>query len=168
MTHRIWKQTKQQQSLLPGPAVPGCCLFFFHFLWAILSTSTVDHFHRPSKSGFFKFPVYCQLKKLPQKLPKILNGYWISSLPVEAVPLDLEGPAGAGELVAHLAEEALEGRVLGRDQPRAQLVAGVVAAPEMQQKERSRDEFLKPLFIIHNHNILILFLPNILTLITCT
>ena len=27
--------------MLPGPAVPGCCLVSFHFLWAILSTSTV-------------------------------------------------------------------------------------------------------------------------------
>ena len=28
--------------MLPGPAVPGSCLVSFHFLWAILSTSTVD------------------------------------------------------------------------------------------------------------------------------
>ena len=27
--------------MLPGPAVPGCCLVSVHFLWAILSTSTV-------------------------------------------------------------------------------------------------------------------------------
>ena len=60
------------------------------------------------------------------------------SLSVEAVPLDLEGSAGAGELVAHLAEETLEGRVLRRDQPSAQLVAGVVAAPGMLQKGRSQ------------------------------
>ena len=32
---------KQQPSMLPGPAVPGCCLVSVHFLWAILSTSTV-------------------------------------------------------------------------------------------------------------------------------
>ena len=35
-----WKETKQQPSMLPGPAVPGCCSVSFHILWAILSTST--------------------------------------------------------------------------------------------------------------------------------
>ena len=42
MAHRIWKETKQE----PGTAEPGnmidCCLVSFHFLWAILSTSTVQ------------------------------------------------------------------------------------------------------------------------------
>ena len=41
MTHRKWKESKQQPSMLPGPAVPGCCLVSFHILWAILSTSTI-------------------------------------------------------------------------------------------------------------------------------
>ena len=41
MAHRKWKETKQQPSMLPGPAVPGSCLVSFHILWAILSTSTV-------------------------------------------------------------------------------------------------------------------------------
>ena len=41
MAHRKWKEIKQQPSILPGPAVPGCCLVYFHFLWAILSSSTV-------------------------------------------------------------------------------------------------------------------------------
>ena len=35
MAHRKWKESKQQPSMLPGPAVPGCCLISFHFLWAI-------------------------------------------------------------------------------------------------------------------------------------
>ena len=35
MTHRKWKEIKQQPSMLPGPAVPGSCLASFHFLWAI-------------------------------------------------------------------------------------------------------------------------------------
>ena len=43
MAHRKWKETKQH----PGTAGPdnmlGCCLVSFHFLWAILSTSTVPH-----------------------------------------------------------------------------------------------------------------------------
>ena len=41
MVHRKWKETKQQPSMLPGLAVPGCCLVSVHILWAILSTSTV-------------------------------------------------------------------------------------------------------------------------------
>ena len=35
MSHRKWNETKQQPRMLPGPAVPGCCLISFHFLWAI-------------------------------------------------------------------------------------------------------------------------------------
>ena len=35
MAHRKWKESKHQPSMLPGPAVPGCCLISFHFLWAI-------------------------------------------------------------------------------------------------------------------------------------
>ena len=30
MSHRKSKETKQQPSMLPGPAVPGCCLVYFH------------------------------------------------------------------------------------------------------------------------------------------
>ena len=41
MVHRKLKESKQQPSMWPGPAVPGCCLVSFHILWAILSTSTV-------------------------------------------------------------------------------------------------------------------------------
>ena len=41
MVHRKWKETKQQPSKLPIPAVPGSCLVSIHILWAILSTSTV-------------------------------------------------------------------------------------------------------------------------------
>ena len=40
--HGKWKETMPQPSILPGPAVPGCCLVYFHILWAILSTSTVE------------------------------------------------------------------------------------------------------------------------------
>ena len=31
--HRKWKETKQQQSMLPGSAVPGSCFVSFHILW---------------------------------------------------------------------------------------------------------------------------------------
>ena len=38
---RKWKESKQQPSMLPGPAVPGCCLSFY-FLWAIHPIDPVD------------------------------------------------------------------------------------------------------------------------------
>ena len=41
MAHKKWKEIKQQPSLLPGPAVPGCSLVYFHFLWAILCPQAV-------------------------------------------------------------------------------------------------------------------------------
>ena len=47
MAHRKWREIKQQPSMLPGSAVPGCCLVSFHILWAILSTSTVQPIIRP-------------------------------------------------------------------------------------------------------------------------
>ena len=43
MAHRKWKEFKQQKSMLPGSAVPGCCLVSFHFLWATLSMGTVQN-----------------------------------------------------------------------------------------------------------------------------
>ena len=45
MAHRKWKETKQQPSMLPGPAVSGCCSIFFHFLWAILCPQAVQYRH---------------------------------------------------------------------------------------------------------------------------
>ena len=42
MARRKWNETKQQPSLLPGPAVPGCSLVSFHFLWAILCPQAVE------------------------------------------------------------------------------------------------------------------------------
>ena len=61
MAHRIWKETKQ----LPGTAGPGnmlgCCLISVHFLWAILSTSTVDIFHFASPY-WFKMEIYQGVK----------------------------------------------------------------------------------------------------------
>ena len=41
LAYRKLKETKQQPSMLPVPAAPGCCFVSFHILWAILSTSTV-------------------------------------------------------------------------------------------------------------------------------
>ena len=41
MAHRIWKESKQQPGTAGTGNMLGCCLASFHFLWAILSTSTV-------------------------------------------------------------------------------------------------------------------------------
>ena len=41
LLRRQWEKIKQQPSMLPCPAVPGCCLVSFHFLWGKLSTRTV-------------------------------------------------------------------------------------------------------------------------------
>ena len=52
MVHRKWKETKQQPSMLPGLAVPGCCLVSFRFLCDIHSiqdcTSVSDPVDPPS------------------------------------------------------------------------------------------------------------------------
>ena len=44
MAHRKWRETK----LHPGTAGPGsmlgCCLIYFHFLWAILCPQTVEQY----------------------------------------------------------------------------------------------------------------------------
>ena len=45
MAHRIWKETKQEPGTARTGNMPGCCLNTFHFLWAILSTSTVQRIH---------------------------------------------------------------------------------------------------------------------------
>ena len=52
MAHRKWKETKQQPSMLPGPAVPGCCLISFHFLWAIHPICPVQCFSSTLLQGF--------------------------------------------------------------------------------------------------------------------
>ncbi len=49
---------------------------------------------------------------------------------IEAVALDLERAAGAGQLAAHLLEEPAERGLLDGDQPTAQLVPGVMVAAE--------------------------------------
>ena len=56
MAHRKWKETKQQPSMLPVLAVPGCCLISFHIMWAILSTSTVRGWSKRSILGCVNSP----------------------------------------------------------------------------------------------------------------
>ena len=55
-----WKEIKQQPNMLPGPAVPGSCLVSFHFLWAILSTSTVYQIFLWIPSPIFDTPLRSQ------------------------------------------------------------------------------------------------------------
>ena len=53
---RKWKESKQRASILPGPAVPGCCLISLHFLW--LSTPSALYNNKPlslENSPFFSF-----------------------------------------------------------------------------------------------------------------
>ena len=42
----LYSLTKQQPSMLPGPAVPGSSLVSLHFLWAILCPQAVTCFLR--------------------------------------------------------------------------------------------------------------------------
>ena len=42
MSHRKRRETKQQPSMLPGPAVPGCCLVSFCFLCDIHSIHSIE------------------------------------------------------------------------------------------------------------------------------
>ena len=45
MAHRIWKETKHEPGTVGPGNILGCCLVCFHFLWAVLSTSTVYVLH---------------------------------------------------------------------------------------------------------------------------
>ena len=66
MAHRKQKETKQQPSLLPGPAVPGCSLVSFHFLWAILCPQAVQH--QPTLQGNF-----------PKDIQHNITNVWMSN-----------------------------------------------------------------------------------------
>ena len=49
MSHRKRRETKQQSSMLPGPAVPGCSLVSFRFLCDIHSIHSGQG-HRAEKN----------------------------------------------------------------------------------------------------------------------
>ena len=70
MSHRKWNKTKQQPRMLPGPAVPGCCLISFHFHFP--TPSALYLLYRGSNWIFhrkLKYPIWymlferCQTKK---------------------------------------------------------------------------------------------------------
>ena len=46
------RKTKHQTSMLPGPAVPGCSLVSFHFLWGILCPQAVAYQQRSEQNSF--------------------------------------------------------------------------------------------------------------------
>ena len=61
MPYRKWKECKQQ----PGTAGPGnmlgCCLIYFHFLWAIHPIRPVDNFFSFIVWGYFHLSLFsCQ------------------------------------------------------------------------------------------------------------
>ena len=64
MAHRKWKETKKQPSMLPGPAVPGCSLVYFHFLWEILCPQAVvsiaysDSFWWSQRGHYKRYALY--------------------------------------------------------------------------------------------------------------
>ena len=54
------KVSNKQPSMLPGPAVPGCCLISFHFLWAIHPIRPVQKDCNPfSELGKILFAKLC-------------------------------------------------------------------------------------------------------------
>ena len=58
MAHRMWKETKQEPGTAGPDNMPCCCLVSFHFLWAVLSSTTVDDQQRellPRTSNIFVF-----------------------------------------------------------------------------------------------------------------
>jgi hypothetical protein len=61
-----------------------------------------------------------------------VGGPWV----VEAVALDLEGPAGAGKLVAHLLEKSAKRGLFDCYQPASQLVSGVMVTAEKEKRTK--------------------------------
>ena len=55
MWHRKRRETKQQPSMLSGPAVPDCCLDYFCFLCAIHSIHSVQGSQGDLRPGFVDF-----------------------------------------------------------------------------------------------------------------
>ena len=70
MAHRKWKESKQQPKMLPGPAVPGCCLVSFCFLCDIHSVQSYlarAQTHREGKviGTIFQPPPRCKFTQSP-------------------------------------------------------------------------------------------------------
>ena len=65
MAHRKWTESKQQPSMLSGLAVPGCCLIYFHFLWAIhpirpvCKAASASDFSQPLQRVLVGFDLPC-------------------------------------------------------------------------------------------------------------
>ena len=61
MSHRKRRETKQQPSMLPGPAVPGCCLVSFRFLCNIHSIHSVINSLKVEKATLKHFKVQIRI-----------------------------------------------------------------------------------------------------------
>ena len=101
MAHRKWKEAKQ----LPGTAGPGnmlgCCLIYFHFLWAIHPIRPVvsDHHGQldsKSTSCFAQLriksraiPLYSYSPKRRSLLPRARGGGMVNELLAGPFPLSL-------------------------------------------------------------------------------
>ena len=65
IAHRKWKESKQQPSMLSGLAVPGCCLIYFHYLWAIhpirpvCKAASASDFSQPLQRVLVGFDLPC-------------------------------------------------------------------------------------------------------------
>ena len=70
MSHRKWRETKQQPSLLPCPAVPGCCFVSFNFLWS----HTVHDYMSLSHQAFNKSCVVPVLMEVARNICGFKSG----------------------------------------------------------------------------------------------
>ena len=61
MSHRKRRETKQQPSMLPGPAVPGCCLVSFRFQCNIHSIHSVINSLKVEKATLKHFKVQIRI-----------------------------------------------------------------------------------------------------------
>ena len=77
MAHRKWKVFKQQPSMLPGPAVPGCCWISLHFLWGKLSTCTVYWRKLLVRTAIKQQQQQQQRQQQPKKDPDFLILLWL-------------------------------------------------------------------------------------------
>ena len=75
MSHRKQRETKQQPSMLPGPAVPGCCLVSFRFLCDIHS---IHSLHEISPAWIVRFTSGIELETFLCILQMLVqNPHWL-------------------------------------------------------------------------------------------
>ena len=75
MAHRIRKETKQEPCTAGPGNMLGCCLVSFHFLWAILSTSTVQGVY-----SVVELFIWCQQTVFCDQVGHPVGWCWINAL----------------------------------------------------------------------------------------